>query len=527
MTLFIVDDEKKTRENLCKLIQWKENGITLLGSAQNGKEALNFLLNQPADLVITDIRMPLIDGLTLISALRKSGQKSKFIVLSGYDNFEYAKQAIQFGVSEYILKPCSRKEILSTVLKMKKEFEAEESLNYQREQVLIQMESERPFLIGKYLYKLLQGMESYTDLKEKLEFLNVSLDYPQFTVLLAVSPSSVFVQGQKSQIITPGLMEYISAIQFEKIDYELITVEETFIFLLKHREKLDPQTLHEKFFCIFQKLENQFHVKLVVGIGNSYSNINSIKQSYQEAMTTVDQIIFSPSSTCLFFSEAPPVFPSASYPFSCEREILTSIKQGNCAQTENAFQSFIISFSNKQISGSQALRQLSILKSALLRLMIELNLTVTEPNAENLNNQESSLMSLLYKSQIEVRQLISELLRKIQSRKSKNPVISFVLEHIEQNYYQELSREKLAEKAFVSPSYLSTLFHQEMGMNFSDYLNRVRIRNACKKLADSSCKIYEIALNVGFHDEKYFSQVFKKIEGLSPVEYRAIINKNR
>ena len=523
MTLFIVDDEEKTRKNLCELIDWSSNGVEVLGCAENGRDALEFLTAFPADLVMTDVRMPVMDGLELIRQLKSRGIGGKFIVFSGYDEFDYAKQAIRYGVSEYLLKPCSRKEILETALRVKALVDLENEQNRQRELLKAQMEEEKPFLREKYLGMLVTGKSSSSDLKEKLAFLEVSLESSQYTAAIAViQPSAGGAQDEKqTELMDFGVKRLFVQSGLKGFSAEFFTVEDKYVFLIKHGEPLAREKLTQALEQLLKTAEHQLGAKLIFGVGGSYLGCDFAKDSYQEARRAVDRLFWSTDSKISFYAQEESSPAENSYPFSCEREILTALKQTNRLQLENAIHSFYLALENQRTPRERALQYQEILKSALFRFCIEIGLPI---DSLMKNGQGKKPPGRLSDGET-IQKTALDLLGLIEQRQLENPVIAFVVQYIEQHYSQEISRETLAEKAFVSPSYLSTLFRQCMGMNFSDYLNRVRIRNACEILRRETCKIYEVALSVGFNDERYFSQVFKKIEGLTPAEYRSLSGK--
>lgn len=523
MTLFIVDDEEKTRKNLCELIDWNSNGIVLIGSAENGRDALEYLTSSPADLVMTDVRMPVMDGLELIHQLKSRGIGGKFIVFSGYDEFDYAKQAIRYGVSEYLLKPCSRKEILETALRVKSVVDLENEQSRQRELLKAQMEEEKPFLREKYLGMLATGKSSFSDLKEKFAFLEIFLESPQYTVAIAImQPSAGGVSDEKqAELMDFGVKQLFLRSGLKGFSADFFTVEDEYVFLIKHGEPLTRGNLTQALEWLLRTVEHQLGAKLVFGVGGSYLGCDFVKESYQEARRAVDQLFWSAPSKISFFEQKEDFHTRNLYPFSCEQEILTALKQANRLQLENSIRSFYLALENQHTSREAALQYQAILKSALIRFCMEIGLPI---DSLMKNGQNKRFSNRIIDGE-DIQKTALELLELIEQRQSENPVISFVVQYIEQHYSEEISREFLAEKAFVSPSYLSTLFRQCMGMNFSDYLNRVRIWNACEILRRETCKIYEAALSVGFNDERYFSQVFKKIEGLTPAEYRSLSGK--
>jgi two-component system, response regulator YesN len=530
MKIMIVDDEERTRLNLSQLVDWSEYDIQVVATAINSIDALQKLDQISIDILITDIRMPDESGLELIQKLISKGYNTKYIVLSGYDDFLYAKEAIKLGVSEYLLKPCSKENLIEAVLKVKKLIEKEQQQENIFKLLRNQLVDESPYIKDKYLNILTLPIKPSINVVEKLEYFGVSLNFVQFTVIIInVNISTdIDVNSERMELIKLAIKDLVSRDIKSISDNEVFINDDEIIIILKHNNDLPPPILRDFFKKIVIKIQSDFEIQVSVYIGNSYLGYDFISESYSDAAKIINTTNYNSNNSIFFFSECQKSSDqfTKEYPINEEKDIISAIKQMHKEQLTVSINNYFYALEVLNVSKNIASNYLMILWASLYHFAIDTGLDTMKTFNKNIIEIEKIISS---GDKIKMKMIIQDITQNIFSeiciKSSFSNALNHAKKHIDTNYMHNISRENVAKSIFVSPSYLSTLFKQEMGITFIDYLNKIRIMNARLLLQNTDRKVYEIAQATGYNDDKYFSQVFKKLEGMTPAEYRNRFNK--
>ncbi|MDK2808640.1 MAG: two-component system, response regulator YesN [Clostridiales bacterium] len=500
MRILIVEDEVKIRVGMGKLI----TGLTeheVVGEAKNGKEGLELLERLKPDLVITDIRMPEMDGLVMLTRAKEMGLRLHAIILTGFSEFEYARRALTLGVTDYLLKPIGVEELTKMLHevseKIKDEFESkgtkEEFLqdiylngcdnaneSYEKIKVfLTRKECQYYYLYMGYLGKeMLFYREDFLDaigeLEHKYPMLHPIISfvgrYQEIICLFAGEKTAGFCEEFERRVIRKFVRKEIQTV-FSKEEFTDIT------------------KLHESLLCV-QKLQTY---GMVCEPG---------------AVITRELI------GTLTFEE-----------LEMPNEIFSSMKQSLCSQKGEQFieqaQAFVEDIKN-HCYAPESIRQ-AYLKgySYLSDLLLEIDKRAYE--------QLETLFLLKKLSDAKTKKELEEnffegihTIAKMQEKREdiSNYTIKRAINYIREHYKEGITQEEVARKLEVTPEYLSTLFYREMEINYSTFLKQFRISHAKRLLKGTNLRIYEIAKEVGYNDPKYFIRVFKEVQGQSPKEYR-------
>lgn len=417
LSILVIDDEYLVRAGIRGTINWEDYGFQITGEAADGDEGLEIAEKVNPDIIITDIRMPKMDGLEFMAKVREANRKAKIIVLSGYDEFEYARSALKYGASAYLLKPIENQQLIETVLKVgwmiKQERETKEYYD--------NLELELPAIKKQFFLDLINGRINDEDsIQSKLEFLHMPVEeVNQVVIVVKVDDFALRAkeipktQGEK---IGPKLTAGISRIFFREGGLTGVVVDknvdETVIIIQddKTGEDLIPAL---KGFCkeLTAAVDRDGGVKFTVSIGISttVNNLSLINEAYREASTAAG-VKFLPGVHSITYIKDEGVY--------------------NC-----------------------------------------------------------------------------------------HKIVKDAVAYLKRHYNAEVTVETAAGDLFVSPSYLMHLFKEELGKTFVECLIEYRIEKAKELLREKKYKVYEVCEKVGYKDTKYFSQLFKKIAGMSPSEY--------
>ncbi|MGH4051595.1 MAG: response regulator [Clostridium sp.] len=524
--MIIVDDKEDIVRGIEKLGNWEEIGVEIIGTASNGLEALKLVKKLKPKIIVTDIKMPVMDGLQLTQKAVEFDKTIKIILLSGYGEFEYAQQAIKFGASEYLLKPATIETITKAVLKAKEEIVIEE-MRFSEKIELFQRVKENLYLVkDKYFTYLVSHAENDIEgMKEKLSYLEVDLD----------------VEGFRVMVVSIDDYENIYSLNLGK-NYDLLLfgivniLEENIGTFCKNVVfKTDKSTIsiimNDKYNNIFsiadkckKSINKYLHLSVSIGIGRHYERSQDIPVSYKEAMQSVENRFIIGKNSIISVKDIDVSGDRTfRYPHKILEDLIKYIKIGAVERVEEIFDSFIEEIRNKNPNLPKLIKSYlsEFIFSISKELMVE-EISIKEILGDELEyvNKLNSLETLseakdkLKKVIIEITNYIFNL-RKVNEKRN----IDLINDYINENYMKDISLNNISKHIFISPSYISTLIKEHYNENFVDRVTRLRVEEAKLLLLSGRDKVYEIADKVGYKDRRYFSEIFKKCTGLTPKEY--------
>jgi len=523
--LLIVDDEEEIRTGIRDLIDWETNGIQVCGEASSGMEALKCVDETEPDIMLVDIRMPIMSGLEVIESLSSGKQHIKTIILSGFDDFLYAQKALKLGTFDYLLKPCRPEEILDTVLKAKALIEAERKKKEVLSRYKLQLSESLPILKEKFLTRLVKGEYKYIgNIKTKFEFFKMGIhpgnikvgivridDY--FSMLNRFSNEDMELMKFAVKNITGELIgSRFNCDVFESND-DIIA-----IINIDEEQKSSFQSILDE---IRQKIKSFLGFAVSIGVGNYYSSIDDLQHSYDEALEALEIRFFS-GEDCVIHYEDISCFEEMknSFPLIEERDILNCIKFGNEKNLHLQFEAFFSEISSKSNSKEHFLKSGMALLFSIYHLCIEKGIDTDEFWGQYSPFDEIAKLDTVGKLKAKLWDIVKFAYDKFNNKKNSNKLIELATKFIKQNYYKDIGLDTVAHEIYITPGYVSLLFKQSLGTNFVDYLHKTRIEKACEILKDIRLKTYEVSTSVGYNDEKYFTQIFKKYTGMTPTQYR-------
>ncbi|SFL36560.1 response regulator transcription factor [Pelosinus propionicus] len=529
-TLLIVDDEQLERQALHFIVSQKCPTIKVIGETGDGKSAVQIAATHKPDIVLMDIRMPEMNGLEAAKRIRALSPDTIIIMLTAFDEFSYAKQALTIGVVEYLLKPVRPDDIMHTLeltiqrveeLKRKKQEEA--SLRKSVEDAI-------PFIQMSFVYDLISGnIKEMEHFQERSRFLGMRVD-PGVVLVIDVDNFKQLTSSDselEKQMIKQKIHKLISSVAG---DDALVTPfgSDNLIVLLGFAEVESEERIkdnaHKVAADIQECIAQAMNISITIGIGRYYDDPREIHKSYLEALHAQRQRFYLGDSQIIHVEDVPYLTTGPfNYPFHYERNVLDKVRCGDRKQAKEALHELL-----DGIFSSKA--NMDTIKACVLELLIVLSRSAVEGGA---NIEQLTLLNLNCinhlnecnnKTQVEAWMLASLdhfMDNMLENRSSMNlRVINKACDYIVKNYHKNISLEEVAQTVHLSPFYFSRLFKQEKGYNFVDFLTKVRIEKAKKMLQNPDFTAVRIAAEVGYQDASYFSRVFRQTMGMTPNQYR-------
>jgi two-component system, response regulator YesN len=520
-SVFIVDDENIVLDGIRKKIDWESAGFTFAGQATDGELAFSMIQEIKPDILITDIKMPFMDGLELSRMLKKIQPWIRIIILSGHDEFDYAKKAISIGVEDYILKPFTPDELLSSLNNVAAVLDKERKQFSDITHMKEELESNIFLLREKFLSDLVLGTIDTASCMQRAEELQINLIAHYYIV----SISEIHPLNNNPSILQEAKARLLSLVK-NRIDcIAFFIAPDKFVSIIKSNSDTviedDCYNLAE---AIEHELSKNIDCTVVTAIGYSVEHVSHITNSYKDAehvlklcnfwnknriVNTVD--IKKSSDGLLSLQENDPLVDRLKY--AGDGEIDNIISQYLELLQDNS-DHFPVIASYLLVDVIMAVSKLiEDLGGNIKDIMPEI---LTHKFVDNaVQNQETFIT--------EIRRVLTSILKyrnsKMQGR--YGDVILKAKNYIEKNYAnQDTCLHSVADEVHLSPNHFSTIFSQECGITFIEYLTTVRVEQAKKLLRNTDLKGSDIAYEAGFSDPHYFSFIFKKTTGLSPREYR-------
>jgi two-component system response regulator YesN len=523
--VLLVDDERQIRQGLKAKLNWNEHGFVLCGEAADGKEALELIDVLKPDVIITDIRMPIMDGVSLLRSCSTSHPDVQFIVLSGYEEFNYVKAAMQHGASDYLLKPVVRKELASRLDMIRSALDARHKEREEEKQLKQQLDSNLQRLREQFLLQAVRsGAEGEVWAKEA-----VSLGFGE------ILTSNTFVQFVTFEIkdtrggVRGSTPDSLLLLAVYMMSCELLQLwgEEAHVF----RDPAAPQLLHLVLKCetfgeslLAQWLNTEFRPQLErllrvhaqMGIGIVVCGQTEWRRGYLSSRLHWMQQPAAGHHEEGARAESFELLPVA------EKQLTLAIMEGDLQSFRRTIDSLM------EPSVPLTLQALSV---RVLRIVLFLDGMALKHGLklEETQHMISGLPESLWQCQSPAKaenlfvQIAEKLIGHVErgQQSSGHDIVEQVVAYLQEHYANEdISLSRMASRYHLHVSYLSELFKKITGKNYSEYLTEVRIAKAKELVGDPQLRVSDISELVGFSNPNYFSQVFKKTTGLSPIDYR-------
>lgn len=518
--ILIVDDEPVICQGLSQTIPWEEVGAHIVGIAYNGEKALQMISDLEVDIVITDVKMPIMDGLELVIQLRKMYSPVYVIMISGYEEFNYVKHAIRYGVKDYLLKPVNVNELLDLVKRL-----IHDKALLKKQEEKINKEKMR-HLIYRALLESILDPRIYEELRDSMGnkhvYRVIVCEMDRYADLLLNQGQTIMEDFRES-----WLQQMNKVLNDKSFEHICIFLHQNQLLALCYSEGRNSLS-EEKLYLNFMKYnqDNLFPYSIYWSLSDIFEQVSDLHQAYQQAVSMLDsrqrsavELFLTPRS----LSDAPEeLLLFKILPEHYEEDIIKFLFQHNYKSLTDSVELTFHYFVSEDYLLHEAFQACQEICHVVYRKLRELGMYQIGPYDSyfyTLDLRVQNTLESLERIFMEEMSAIYEMI--MRKNHGKNVwVKEIVLKYIANHYHEDIKASEIAEKIKITPNYFSLIFKQETGKNYNEYLNDVRIEEAKKMLVNSYDRIFEIAEKVGYNDYKYFVNNFKKKVGVTPTEYR-------
>lgn len=519
--VLLVDDEEDIREGISRKMDWLGLGFSLVGEAANGQDALELAESLRPDVILTDIKMPFMDGLELCRILTDRLPAARFVVFSGFDAFEYAKQAIQMNVVEYILKPINADELSAVLRRLKDQLDRERAERRNVELLRSRYMENLPILRELFYANLLDGRIEPGTERERAAHLDIDLQGEEWAVGLAYIGSDPGETPCRPLSIQNLLEETLTADRCKLSLYNdwvavIVSLTESFTIYDLIRVLDRVCTLAASYLGL----------TLTVGVGAPCKELSGMARSAAEARTALEYRSMVGRGQVIYIGDLEPDGGQVlTFEEADERTLTAAVRLGSEQEVRDAAAALAGKIREANPSAGQYNLFLMELVTHLMKMTRRSGVGVEEVfgTGFSLPIQDSALPSLeeLEDWCAERYLRLRTLIRRRQTD-SAGQTVETAKEYIRQHYAEsDLSVEKLCAYLHLSSTYFSTLFKRETGTSFTAYVTTVRMEAAAEAIRGTEEKTYLIAQRCGYEDPNYFSYVFKRHFGVTPTKYRS------
>ena len=538
---FLVEDEVVIREMIKKMIPWEQYGFELAGEAADGEMALPLILKSKPDLLITDIKMPFMDGLTLCRLVKKELPDIRIVILSGYDDFNYAKQAISIGVEDYLLKPITKNAFIERLEEIHNRYEHEKTQREYYEKFRLEMQEYEKNASRDFFETLVRADSDLAELYRRADKLNLDIVAEAYNILIFTPDTS---EGNYNSY--EECSDWEAEVQ-DKINTYFLNHPVAILFrhqvfsyaiLVKGQKDTIEKNTEE---CVkaIQDIMNQTERRTdwFIAVGKSADRLSMLGHSYRTAVRANSfRYLYDGHILDYQSLEAQKENPSDS-----RREDSVQLRNVNinalnpailqkflssglAEEVDDFIRDYFIAIGQEPMS-SLVFRNYVVLnvRFSVLSFLKKLGCDDSEISGQEMEN----IMDETGKTIEAAVAYCGKILKKAIALRDENAgnqnrsVLKLAVDFIDHNYMdEEISLNKAAHVANVSANHFSALFSQNMGQTFTEYLTDLRMSKAKELLRCTAMRSSEIAGEVGYKDAHYFSYLFKKTQGMTPSEYR-------
>jgi len=533
--IFLIDDEDEVREAIERKTDWAAFGFELAGAFGNGRDALEAAETTVPDLVITDICMPFMDGLELTARLGERYRDVRTVILTGYEDFDYAKRAISLKVHEYLLKPINFGELTELLGRLKRELDEDRKRREDLQALRRQLHESLPLLREKFLERMVGASVGADEIERKFRLFGIRLAGPAYVALvmdLDETDGGPFGEGETERELLRFGAANIAQEIFEQEHGGLVfgTKDDKTAIVLSGDAASCSVLAQSLAAQAARSIEKYLKVQVSFGIGRIYEDVTKLSSSYLEAISALDYRFTLGKNRVIAIQDMErggdcrkPCYAE------WEKKLVTAMKNGSEEAYEQTLAAWIEQLRDAAPNAQAGRSQVQRFLVAVMNLVEE-----TGFGEEVFEAAEPFTQALSFKTLDDLKAWLAglgaDVMRQIAAgRKSQaRSQLAQAEAYIRERYADpDLSLQEVAQHAYMSMNYFSAMFKQHCGESFIEHLTRLRLEKAKELLASSALKTYEIAERVGYADPQYFSVIFKRNVGCTPREFRAAAKEGR
>ena len=535
LKIFLVEDEIVVRESIKKKVNWEAHGFEFVGEASDGEMAYSLIQNVSPDVVITDIKMPFMDGLELSRLLKKEMPWIKIILLTGHSEFEYAQEAIRIGATDYILKPISSAGLEKVLDELREKLEEEREQQVFLQQYEREMEERREMEQQLFYESLLTGRDALADLLERANQMGMSIAAEAYAILLFC-----FTEKEKEEwLYSEKRTEIETKIEQDicKSEYGMLYKRslDGYVFIAKAGSEVGIAEQMERIVHDLQAhFDSMSEIEYFIAIGPKVQRISDLPKCFQKTIQAFSNRFVMEKNQVIRYDP----FYTHVIPQRCEPDLLTFeveklnnkiveqfLRKGDGKHTPYMIEQ-LFDMVGEELIDSLMLRQYFVMNIYVMAtsFLKELNISTEEVTSHygSIDNIPQRLATT-HTAKTFLIDLVTRTIRirDEHSHKRYNQMLTRAKEYIRENYADDhISLNRVAREVNISATHFSSIFSQETGSTFIEYLTEVRLEKAKELLRCTDKKTSEIAYAVGYKDPRYFSHLFKKITGDTPRQFR-------
>jgi len=527
LKVFIVEDECLVREGIRDNIGWKENGFEFVGEAEDGEMALPLIRKTRPDLLITDIKMPFMDGLELSRIVAKEMPETKIIILSGYGDFEYAREAIKLHVDQYLLKPITKAALEEALSQIKEKFEKEQEQKNYDLQYIHELQNYEQYEMRKFFEEITVGTLKVGEIYHSAEQLGINIDAGCYNlVFFVLQPQSM---AEEYSEVAAKFQEQLIESFIDDSNYLLFRCNlMTFAVLVKGEQNDIADMTKRCVTNISDRCAELTNLNWYVAEGTPVERLSALPKCYNDANSRLSLRHIYPNDHIFGIGSenANNVNQDISSLDSLDVEKIDPMITRNFLQTglDSEIDRFVENYLKNLGSATESLlfRQYILLSARFNAAIVAKSFgedqdvflkSLPEINSEMNLEEAGKYLTSVFRRVIEVRDA--------ESKNRYNSILKNAISYIDEHFADDdISLNTIAKQVNVSANYFSAVFSQETGETFIEYLTKKRMEKAKQLLRQTSMRSGEIAFQVGYKDPRYFSFIFRKTVGCTPRDYR-------
>lgn len=531
--VLIIDDESIIRKGIKNIINWKQLDCEVCADASDGIEGIELIKRFLPEIIITDIRMPGLDGLSMIKQVKGIVPYSKIIILTGYRDFDYVQEAIKCGAFDFLLKPSKIEELTAVLTRAVNDINDQKIRHMEIDRFKLLFEQSIPILREKLLYDIIYGLNTNeNEILEKMRLFNINIQ----NFVLVVMENDYDEKSNSSQydkhLYQFGIVnsfEEIFAEKYEVLSIMLNSSRVGFIIQKPDRKELDIVEVSEKCGYLQEVINNGFGFTVTIAVSSGGVSPMELPEKLKECLGSLEYKSYMGNNSIIQYSDLNSFFRYEDYSIldKYQKQLLESIKSGNEGLVRVTTQNIARYVTTNKININYMKNFYYTTLSSINNIRISVSAIEVDKKHEE-GKDIASLLKLIEKSESadELNSLLEDVAVRIAEKvnnfnnKSIKLILRKAIDYIQEHYNEQVTLNEVAENIYVSTFYISRMFKKELGKSFVDYLNDVRIEKSKELLKDVKYKTYEVAEIVGISDPHYFSKLFKKYSGMTPSEYR-------
>lgn len=535
--MFIVDDNQRDRRGIQTVLNWDEIGICIAGSYSNGKAALEQFNKIKPDVVLTDISMPVMNGIEMARKMKDINPDIKIIFMSCYNEFDFARSAVELGIEDYVLKPIIQEELEKAIRKTTHKYQTEQNMKTEKEEMLKQINQSLPLFRDQFLRELFFGYYTNIDeIESRSRFLGIRFHEKQtYCVVTFILNENVQkfsnIKTDERYFIGYSIQKSINEYNLKPwpfYSYQVSETEFSVVFMIEYHEgSRKDDDLFDAIIAMKEEIEEKLDISLVIGISKRSGEILDIPVLFQQSLKAIQIRLFSDKNDIILYKDIE-VLENSKFEEQIDlHQLCRDIRQVIEYGEEDEIPELI----NKYIRKELTVYSEGYVKNIAFSIVntLQIMLIESDQSFQNIFGNDISVWEKLrnFESIKDIHQWLYNLIKAViehmcgKRMSQYEKIVKDVKGIIEKRYNESITVNEIAESIYLSPYHTNSIFKQVTGKTIFDYLTEYRMEKAKELLKNPYSRIYLVADSVGYKNKSHFCLTFKKYAGITPSEYKS------